>query len=232
MPITPILGRIKTVVAHLALKGNDMKTDIQNQFNSAFAFFNKTLFSEKLPPCIITISSSGRQNGHYQKKRFICRKSEALDKNNQYKDEIALNPDSFDRDDIVILSTLVHEMVHLWQGTFGEASRAAYHNKQWGDKMEGLGLMPSDTGLEGGKRTGQKMTHYIIYGGQFEERAKTYLNNFLLDYRGQKTIKLSSPKKKSKVKSTCPECDLNAWAKPNTNLICGDCEVPLEPEED
>ena len=147
-------------------------------------------------------------------------------------DEIALNPDSFDRDDIMILSTLVHEMVHLWQSVFGDPSRAAYHNREWGDKMKELGLMPSDTGLEGGKRTGQKMSHYIIYGGQFEERAKTYLNNFLLDYRGQKTIKISLPKKKSKVKYTCPECDLNAWAKPKVDLMCGECEEHMDSEDE
>lgn len=208
-----------------------MKTDIQNQLNGAFACFNTALFGGKLPPCIITISSSGRQNGHYAKQRFTARKTETLDDKNQYMDEIALNPDSFDREDILILSTLVHEMCHLWQDAFGEASRAAYHNKEWGTKMEELGLMPSDIGLEGGKRTGQKMGHYIIYGGQFEERAKTYLNNFLLDYRGQKA-RVSSPKKKSKVKYTCAECGQNAWAKPEANLMCGICNEHMDPEDE
>jgi len=209
-----------------------MKTDIQNQLNGAFACFNTALFNNKLPKCIITISSSSRQHGHYIKERFTARKTETLDEGNQYMDEIALNPDSFDRDDIVILGTLVHEMVHLWQDVFGEPSRAAYHNKEWGTKMEELGLMPSDTGLEGGKRTGQKMSHYIIYGGQFEERAKTYLNNFLLDYRGQKSIGVSAPKKKSKVKYTCPECNQNAWAKPGASLICGLDEEHMESEDE
>jgi hypothetical protein len=27
----------------------------------------------------------------------------------------------------------------------------------------------------------------------------------------------------SKTKSTCPACGLNAWAKPEVNLVCGDC---------
>jgi predicted RNA-binding Zn-ribbon protein involved in translation (DUF1610 family) len=29
---------------------------------------------------------------------------------------------------------------------------------------------------------------------------------------------------KSKIKYTCPECGLNAWAKIGANLMCGDCE--------
>ncbi len=206
-----------------------MKTDIQNQLDGAFACFNKALFNNKLPKCIITISSSGRQLGHYAKERFVCRKTEA---SQPVMDEIALNPDNFDREDILILSTLVHEMIHLWQSALGNPSRAAYHNKEWGTKMEELGLMPSDTGLEGGKRTGQKMSHYIIRGGQFEERANTYLNNFLLDYRGQKRITISAPKKKSKVKYTCEECGLNAWAKPGVDLMCGTCEEHMDPEDE
>jgi hypothetical protein len=38
----------------------------------------------------------------------------------------------------------------------------------------------------------------------------------------------------SKTKYTCPDCELNAWAKPDVSLLCGDCETPLlaEMEED
>jgi len=33
--------------------------------------------------------------------------------------------------------------------------------------MESIGLMPSDTGEPGGKRTGQRMSDYPIEGGAF-----------------------------------------------------------------
>jgi hypothetical protein len=33
------------------------------------------------------------------------------------------------------------------------------------------------------------------------------------------------------MKYTCPACQTNAWAKPQTNLICGDCNEPMEPEQ-
>jgi predicted SprT family Zn-dependent metalloprotease len=76
-------------------------------------------------------------------------------------DEIALNPSCFkDRADAQIFSTLVHEMVHLWQFHFGSSSRSGYHNREWADRMEQLGLMPSYTGEPGGERTGQRVTHY------------------------------------------------------------------------
>jgi hypothetical protein len=81
--------------------------------------------------------------------------------------EISLNPDYLDRPDVEWHSTLVHEMVHLWQEDHGHPSRAAYHNKEWGWKMEELGLIPSDTGEPGGKKTGQHMHHYINPAGAF-----------------------------------------------------------------
>jgi len=38
-------------------------------------------------------------------------------------------------------------------------------------------------------------------------------------------------KKKSKVKYTCPACEQNAWAKPESKLICGDCMEVMESED-
>nr|WP_025465377.1 SprT-like domain-containing protein [Acinetobacter baumannii] len=66
-----------------------------------------------------------------------------------------------------VLQTLVHEMVHAWQFHFGKPGRRGYHNKEWADKMEAIGLMPSSTGKPGGARTGEKMADYAIPGGLF-----------------------------------------------------------------
>jgi hypothetical protein len=57
-------------------------------------------------------------------------------------------------------------MVHLWQQDFGRPSRAAYHNKEWARKMEEIGLIPSETGEPGGKKTGQNMHHYVDPDGR------------------------------------------------------------------
>ncbi len=73
------------------------------------------------------------------------------------------------------LSTIAHEMAHLWQQHFGDPGRRGYHNKEWGRKMKEIGLMPSNTGKPGGRQTGEQMTHYIIEGGRFEVSAKKLL---------------------------------------------------------
>lgn len=65
------------------------------------------------------------------------------------------------------LSTLAHEMVHQWQYHRGKPGRRGYHNKEWAQRMESIGLMPSNTGQPGGRKVGEQMTHYIIDGGPF-----------------------------------------------------------------
>ena len=58
-------------------------------------------------------------------------------------DEIALNPAHFaSRPTAGTLSTLAHEMAHLWQHHFGTPSRTGYHNKEWAAKMREIGLIP------------------------------------------------------------------------------------------
>ena len=46
---------------------------------------------------------------------------------------------------------------------------------EWAKKMEAIGLMPSKTGLPGGEKTGQKMTHYIIPDGLFIKNCQQLL---------------------------------------------------------
>lgn len=74
-----------------------------------------------------------------------------------------------------VMQTLVHEMVHLWQYHFGKPGRRGYHNKEWANKMESIGLMPSSTGQPGGKRTGDKMADYIIEGSVFDNLCQNLL---------------------------------------------------------
>src|SRR5262249_6191740 len=143
-------------------------------------------------------------------------------------DEIALNPATFaSRTPPEILSTLVHEMVHLWQHHCGKPSRRTYHNKEWAAKMREVGLIPSNTGKPRGKETGQNMTHYIEEGGRFERACAAYLATeatiLYHDRAGNdEATKTRRKKAVSKTKYTCADCGLNAWAKPEAPLVRGD----------
>ena len=132
------------------------------KLNAAYAYFNAALFAGVLPPCLITMQ---RRNGSYG---YFCGGRFDRVTGGDHVDEIALNPAHFHaRSPQEVLSTLVHEMVHLWQHHFGKPSRSGYHNREWAAKMEEVGLRSTDTGAEGGKKTGQKMSHMILEEGAF-----------------------------------------------------------------
>lgn len=139
--------------------------EIYTQLQKAYRHFNKALFNNRLPPCLITIQrDSERVHGYFAPKRFSRK-----DKADECMDEIAINPMYFINVRVEnALSTLVHEMVHLEQQHFGKPGRGKYHNKEWGEWMRRVGLMPSNTGEVGGRQTGDQVTHFIMKGGPFD----------------------------------------------------------------
>lgn len=136
----------------------------------AYDFFNRSLFGGELPFCLISLQRKAKTQGYFSFRRFIS-------EDGRYTDEIALNPEFFGVLPVLdTLSTLVHEMCHLWQQHFGKPGRRGYHNKEWADKMESIGLMPSDTHKPGGKRTGEHMGDYILENGLFMQAARHLLD--------------------------------------------------------
>jgi hypothetical protein len=60
-------------------------------------------------------------------------------------------------------------------------------------------------------------------------RGKLAATGLQLNWQSQQGDKAERKAKlASKTKYTCPACGVNAWAKPDTNLICGDCYEPGE----
>lgn len=224
--------------------------DLANRFQEAFRFFNQKLFDGHLPEVVITVQRHRGANGFFSPDSYIQR---AFDEKGApvapgfTVHEIAMMPDAmFERTDREVLSTLVHEMCHLQQQEEGNPSRNGYHNKQWAEYMRTVGLEPSSQGkfdvrnpalsveereaaVEGAS-TGQKVSHYIIPGRAFDSACKELLERgFSLNL--QQAPILRAPAPKSKVKYTCPKCGLNAWAKPDSRLACGDCQVLMKSEE-
>ncbi|WP_321967063.1 sprT domain-containing protein [Burkholderia cepacia] len=137
-----------------------------------FDFYNTHLFESALPQCIVTLQRRKSTLGYYSRGRFVSKDGKTL------IDELAMNPEYFATMPLLdILQTVVHEQVHQWQDHFGTPSRPCYHNMEFAEKMESLGLMPSDTGYPGGKRTGQKMDDYMIVGGHFEQVTRVLLKS-------------------------------------------------------
>lgn len=197
---------------------------------TAFTFFNDELFAGKLPACIILLHRKKNAHGYFWAERFGTKDSKTK------IDEIALNPTTMrDRDDRITLSTLVHEMTHLEQQHFGKPAKGGYHNAEWAKMMDAVGLVPSTTGKAGGSRTGPKCSHYILEGGVFDVAcAKLLKTGLSLPYSERRFTAPEKARAKkqraSKTKFTCPDCDAACWGKPSLNVICGECEIPMEAE--
>jgi hypothetical protein len=211
---------------------------------------NTVLFAGELPTCmIILLKKSPKNFGHFAPIRY-----QGVEEDNKeiVLDEIAINPSIVRMDKMEVLQTLVHEMVHLWQFHFGKASRAGYHNKEWGAKMDSVGLPPSNTGKPGGKRTGQQMADYVEPGGKFEKWATAFFKKHTIRWgtsdhalRGtalggtlilgadpgsdSPAAQPAEPKPKSKIKYSC-SCS-NAWGKPGLQLACKNCGEDLQAAE-
>lgn len=221
-------------------------TPTEQQFSSlnhAYQYFNRELFGGRLPGCILNFSRKRNAHGFMAAGRW-----RKIGEQSHTTHEIALTHITLHREPKLVFSTLVHEQVHLWQVEFGNPSRSGYHNQEWAEKMEEIGLMPSENGEPGGKKTGQHMTHYIIPGGKYELAFDKIPPEFLLPFTSLEGdvmnslltgtplpagVELTAGKKgtplpstaRNKTKYSCPGCKSNVWGKPDMNLICGNCNA-------
>ncbi|MGQ3054709.1 MAG: SprT-like domain-containing protein [Roseateles sp.] len=219
-----------------------------SELEMAYDHFNDALYEGQLPKCLLTFQRDKRSYGYFASERFV-------NSSGVKTDEIAMNPAMFAVIPAAeIMQTLVHEMAHQWQFHFGKPGRRSYHNKEWGAKMEAIGLMPSNTGEPGGKKVGEQMMDYIIEGGRFEAACNELLSRLAITWRDRLPVQklvdqvmagtvegveaadliamgveLETPASKSnRRKYSCSKCGVNAWGKPNLNLICGECQERLE----
>ncbi len=150
---------------------NSPTTELYAALQAAFDHFNARLFENQLPSCLITLRSTNRVYGYHHQDRFISPTGEKID-------ELGLHPGFFTlRSTEEVLSTLVHEMVHHWQAHAGKPTPSNAHNREWANRMESIGLMPSKTGLPGGKKTGRSMSHYILPDGAFIATCQTLVDD-------------------------------------------------------
>ncbi len=220
--------------------------DAYEELDRAYSHFNTELFKGQLPGCLITLQREKKTYGYFSAERFINQGDKS------FTDEIALNPAYFGVVPLQeVMQTVVHEMVHLWQHHFGKPGRRRYHNREWAEKMKGVGLMPSDTGKPGGKQTGERMADYAIEGGVFEQALEKLVSSSYritwLDRVPGKHVSADvlqaaleggvegvdpnnvlapeqaiSNSKQTRAKYTCA-CETKVWAKPGLHLLCGEC---------
>lgn len=190
------------------------------ELDKAYSALNEGLFGGTLPDCLITLQRKKKTFGFFCKGRFGS--FDASDK--KRVDEIALNPEHLNkRPAVETLSTLLHEMVHLWQHHFGTPTRTNHHNREWADKMKSIGLQPRNA--KGGE-TGNKTSHVIMEAGAFMDLAPGIIElGFDPEAFGDLSpLETEAPAKRSGAyaKYVCAECGTKARAKPGLDLRCGE----------
>jgi hypothetical protein len=194
-----------------------------NGLQVAFDHFNRELFGGALPNVLIVLQRHAHSRGHFSASKYASRGGGPGKQH-----ELALNPDHFvERSDEEIVSTLVHEMVHLWQHRFGRPAKRGYHNREWAAKMKAIGLYPSKTGAPGGREIGAQCSHFIMRPGPFEQSyerlaATGWRLNLESAFRPG-----PSGTNTSKTKFSCRGCGCNAWGKADLQIACMRCSLPM-----
>ena len=226
---------------------------------NSYKYFNKTLFNNQLPDVLLNLSRKGKAVGFMAPYRWREIENEEA-KEEERMHEISINPVILSLGDIEIYSTLVHEMVHVQQYHEG-TNKPNYHNKDFADKMQKVGLMPSSTGKPGGKITGRSMSDYPIEGGGFlkaldkmPKSCKLFLTSIESDYvkgiqihtgsqgegeqeeteggKGKlEAVKQPSKRPQKNKVKFTCSCGNNIWGKPLTRAICVDCNKPYVTNE-
>ena len=185
-------------------------------YQAMYDHFNRELFDGELPQVILNFSRRAGSLGFFAAERW--------DNGHARTHEISLNPAYLkERPPVDVASTLVHEMVHLWQHEQGTPSRAGYHNAQWAEKMETVGLVPSDTGRPGGRKVGQQVDHYAQDAGAFQRAFERLPGGCLLPWQCQPEAARGASSvagARNKVKYSCPSCWSNVWGRPDLEIQC------------
>lgn len=192
-----------------------------------FRALNVDWFGGELEEPIITIQSTPRAYGHVTVAKTWKRKDD-------WRHELNLGAETLDRPIENVVSTMMHEMVHLYNiaHNIQDCSRGgAYHNKRFKEEAERRGLVVGHHPTYGWTLTeaGEELIDYIIRQGWGE----IYIN------RGHGWTPPASggskagnggagdgqklPKKSSTRKLICPRCGQSVRATKAVNILCGDC---------
>lgn len=183
-------------------------------YQQLFDYFNHRLFENSLADCMLSFSRR-RSSSH-----TLFTAEQWREEAGPATAEISLNLKQLSEGEpMEVVATLVRQMVHLWQERYGSPSRNGYFNREWAEKMETTGLIPSATGLPGGRRTGQGIRHYIETEGRFarayREMPPTYLWPFLPTAFAKDKNGTSR-----KVMYRCAGCGIRVWGKGGLGLVC------------
>lgn len=195
-----------------------------------FRTLNTRYFGDTIEEPIITIQSTPRAYGHVTV-------SKAWHKaNGDERHELNIAAGTLDRPIEEIISTLLHEMVHLMnlQNGVQDCSRGGtYHNRKFKAAAEAC-----DLHIDYDERIGWSVTSptealidFIIEEG-WEDICMSREDGCISRTPGRGSpdrtpTTPTTPKKSSTRKYICPGCKMSVRATREVNIICGDCGLKM-----
>ncbi|MDR0325032.1 MAG: SprT-like domain-containing protein [Oscillospiraceae bacterium] len=178
-----------------------------------FRLLNAEYFADELERPIITVQTSGKKPALgwcSNDKRW-----KEGDKAAYY--EINLSAEYLTRSDVEIVTTLLHEMVHLYCSEHGikDTSRSGtYHNEKYKTAAEAHGLTITYNDKYGWHDSTLKDPAII---------EKLKVNRQAFKVARQTAQPKASGKKSSSRKYTCPACAITVRATKEVSIMCADC---------
>lgn len=193
-----------------------------HEMHKAFNLLNNHFFEGKLPePYIVVLSTIQKKAyGWFTPSKIWTDASGEVQKH-----EIAMSAEYMNRDYIEVIGTLLHEMIHLYchVNEIRDTSRKGrYHNANFKRESEAHGFFyDHDTPDRRHGWTFSKLT----------DETKDFIRGFSLDesaFALARKIVASTSRKKPVYKYVCSSCEAKARSSKPLNLICGDCDEPME----
>lgn len=191
-------------------------SDVINKLEGLFDILNIAYFGGELPKPVITVQSTPKFYGHCTTKKVWKSENEAM-----Y--EINIGAEFLNRPSANTAATMCHEMVHLYcleNEIKDTCQNGRYHNKTFKAEAEARDL---EIGYD--RTVGYSHTAPTP---KFEQTLKD--NGFVLEVLFARD--LPAPKAKREREKThkyvCPICGQEVKSTADLNLICGECEVPME----
>jgi hypothetical protein len=216
------------------IKGEITIQSAIGELQRMFKFFNKLYFNDELERPVITILTDS-MGGAYG---WITPNKVWSSKDNAWFREINLCAEYLTREPEFVMTTLMHEMCHLYniQRDVQDTSRSGtYHNTVFKEVAESKGLL-----VEKDVRSGWC---YTKPSDEFTKVVKKQCRAGCFKLNRSKTYKDGTPKvtvtgsdgkektvtrtKQSSRKYICPECGVIVRATKDVNVICGDWDVTM-----
>lgn len=194
-------------------------TELKNIYDN----LNRDYYEDKLPEVVITIQSSpkGKAYGWYAKDRWGVE----TDKEKAF-DEINISAEYLSRPIENIVSTMQHEMVHLYcamNDIKDTSNNNVYHNKKFKEEAEQRGLSIEKAQTIGWSVTTptEEFIEYIKDLSISEDAFRFFRKMPLGKEKTKKTAKKTT-------KYTCPCCEVSVRGEPDLEIECKKCGVLME----